>query len=211
MTIGLIYVSLWTDLTRLQSEAFGGPCMLDEIVAGETAGAIATRILVVDNDPEQAAHVRELLQEHGYQVQVAKDGGQAHSSFQMYKPDFVIVELILPGESGFEICERMKQWNDSVPVLILTEITMDDARALAKRVGADGYLTKPLNPSVLLSQITEIAQLVWNRTHLKQPSAADRVRFNCTCGKKFKVSPRHRGRTMTCPDCGEPITVPYHD
>jgi len=185
--------------------------MLDEFAAGETAGAIAHRILVVEDDPPQAAQLRNLLQEHGYLVQLAKDGGQAQSGFQMYKPDFVILDLILPGQSGFEICERMKQWNESVPVLILTEITLDDARKLAERVGADGYMTKPYTPSVLIGQIQEIAQVVWDRTHLKQPHDAGRVRFLCRCGKRFKVSSRHRGRTLTCPDCGEPLIVPYHD
>lgn len=185
--------------------------MLEEFAINETAGAIAHRILIVEDDPVQAAALRELLRDKGYQTSTAKDGGQAHSSFTMFKPDFVILDLILGGESGFELCEKMKQWNDTVPILILTEITLDDARTLAMRVGADGYMTKPYNPSVLLSQIPEIAQQVWERTHLKRGVEEKRVRFNCRCGKRFKLSPRHRGRTLTCPDCGEPLIVPYHD
>jgi len=185
--------------------------MLDNFLAGESAGAIATRILIVEDDPEQAAELKNLLQENGFQVQTAKDGGQAQSSFQMYKPDFVILDLILPGQSGFEICERMKQWNDAVPVLVLTEITLDDARCLAKRVGADGYLTKPYNSAFLLSHIHEIAQEVWERTHLGTSAGDNRIRFRCRCGKKFKLSQRHRGRAMTCPDCGDPLVVPFHD
>ena len=76
--------------------------MLDQFAAGESAGAIAHRILVIENDADQAAELRDLLQEHGFQVQTAKDGGQAHSALQMYKPDFVITGLMLPGETGFE-------------------------------------------------------------------------------------------------------------
>jgi two-component system, OmpR family, response regulator len=185
--------------------------MLDPLIAGEAANAIAHRILVVENDPDQAAELKNHLLERGFQVQLAKDGGQAHSSFQMYKPDFVILALIVPGETGFEICERMKQKNDTVPILVLTEIDFEDARKLAKRVGADCYLTKPYNVDVLVDQITETAQTVWERTHLKTPKDQGRVRFNCRCGKRFKVSERHRGRTLTCPDCGEPVVVPFHD
>lgn len=185
--------------------------MLDEFIAGESAGAIASRILVIENDPNEAAAMRTLLLEHGYQVQVAKDGGQAHSSFQMYKPDFVIMEVILPGETGFEVCEHMKQRNSAIPVLVVSEITLEDARSLAMRVGADGYLTKPYSPQVLLSQISEIAQVVWERTHLGKGAEEGRVRFNCRCGKRFKVRAKHRGRTLTCPDCGEPVIVPHHD
>ena len=185
--------------------------MRDEFVAGESAGAIAHRILLVDSNADQAAELRELLQEHGFQVQTAKDGGQAHSSFQMYKPDFVIMELMLPGETGFEICDRFKQRNAQIPILVLTEIALEDSRKLAKRVGADGYMTKPYTATALVSQILEIAQQVWERTHLGKDRDEGRVRFNCRCGKRFKMSARHRGRTLTCPDCGEPIIVPHHD
>lgn len=185
--------------------------MLDEISGNETGGAIAHRILVVEDDQKQRDALKELLQEHGYLVQTAKDGGQARSGFSMYKPDFVILGLIIPGESGFEICEWMKQQNDTVPVMVLTEITLDDARSLATRVGADAYITKPVGPAVLLGQIQEVAQQVWEENHSAQPKEERRVRFNCRCGKRFKVSPKHRGRTLTCPDCAEPLVVPYHD
>lgn len=174
-------------------------------------GAVAHQILVVEDDAACAASIRQILEAHRYRVTVAKDGGQAHSSFAMHRPDFVILDLILPGESGFEICERIKQLDEAVPVLILSAIEMPDARALAERVGADGYLTKPFNPEELLESIGTIAQTVWERTHLSHPRETRRIRFSCRCGKRLKVSPVHRGRTLTCPDCGEPLIVPRHD
>jgi DNA-binding response OmpR family regulator len=184
--------------------------MLDHHAPSDTAGAIAHRILIVESDQEEREKLRNEMRERGYLVQTAKDGGQAHSAFAMYKPDCVILSLILPGETGFEICERMKQQNESVPVIVYTEITMEDARSLASRVGADGYITKPCTMNILLDQIQEVAQQVWERTHLNQPREEKRIRFSCHCGKRFKVSPVHKGRTLTCPDCGEPITVPHH-
>lgn len=186
--------------------------MLDSFAINEVAGAVANRILIVEDDPVQAAALRDLLRERGYQTMTAKDGGQAFSSFQMFKPDFVLLDLILPGQSGFEICERLKQTDKNIPVLVLSEVVLDDARKLAERVGADGYLTKPYSKSALLEQIQDVAQTVWERTHLGRGSDDDqRVRFNCRCGKRFKVGVKHRGRTMTCPDCGEPLVVPRHD
>ena len=129
----------------------------------------------------------------------------------MHKPDFVILDLILPGESGFEICERMKQADKSVPVLILSAIEMDDSRNLAERVGADGYLAKPFDPNELLACIETLAERVWTRAHSLEPKSESRVRFQCRCGKKFKVSESHRGKSLTCPECGEPVVVPMHD
>ena len=185
--------------------------MIETLASSESAGAVAHRILIVEGDEERRTELSDLFRGRGYMVQTAKDGGQAHSGFTMYKPDFVILGLMLKGETGFEICERMKQQNDSVPVLVLTEIVFEESRKLAERVGADGYMTRPFNADVLLDTIQNIAQQVWERSHLKKPRDAKRIRFDCRCGKKFKVSPAHKGRTLTCPGGGEPIVVPFHD
>lgn len=185
--------------------------MSPEMNSDATPGPVAHAILLVEDDPGTAAELKDLLERHQYQVRVAKDGGQAQSLFVMRKPDFVILDLILPGESGFEICERMKQIDKHTPVLVLSAIDMPDARRLAERVGADGYLTKPADPDLLVQKIDEVARIVWERTHAAQPRDEKRVRFNCGCGKRFKVSAAHRGRTLTCPECGEPLIVPRHD
>lgn len=169
-------------------------------------------ILVVDDDPADCAAVKRIFEAQQATVRIAKDGGQAQSSFVMHKPDLVILDLILPGESGFEIAERLKHTDETVPLLALTAITLDDARDLARRVGIDGYVNKPIDPESLVSHAQEVVQQVWRRVHLQEDSSAnvetDRVRFNCLCGKKFKVSAAHRGKNMTCPQCGEPLTVP---
>ncbi|MFN0196882.1 MAG: PleD family two-component system response regulator [Planctomycetaceae bacterium] len=167
-------------------------------------------ILVVEDDADSAQFLKELLEKNQYKVMLAKDGGQAKSSFIMHKPDVVILDIILPGESGFEICERMKQEDESIPVLFLSVIDMPDARNLAERVGANGFFTKPFDPDELLTAIPEIAQKVWEKNHLSDSKQEHRIRFNCKCGKKFKVSPVHRGRTLTCPGCGETVVVPRH-
>lgn len=174
--------------------------------------AIAHQILLVEDDPDTATFIKELLESKGYRVKIAKDGGQAHSAFLMHKPDFVILDLILPGESGFEICERLKQFDEATPVMILSAIDMEQSKNLAQRVGADGYLTKPFDPEELLEQIMTIAENVWAKRHMRNPAheAGQRIRFHCRCGKKFKVSASHRGKSMTCPECGEPVTVPMH-
>jgi DNA-binding response OmpR family regulator len=174
------------------------------------AGSVAHQVLLVEDDASIATYYKELLERHGYRVSIAKNGGQAMSTFAMRRPDFVILDLILPGESGFEICERMKQNDETVPVMVLSAIDMDDSRSLARRVGADGYLAKPCEPAELIETIQDIAQKVWERAHADRPKEEKRVRFNCECGKRFKVSPIHRGRTLTCPDCGETLVIPRH-
>lgn len=175
------------------------------------ADVIIKSILLVEDEADEAEFIKVLLERAGYNVLIAKDGGQAQSILVMRKPDFVILDLILPNESGFEICERFKQTEKEIPVLILSAIELDDAKDLARRVGADGYLTKPFEPQVLLDQIVETARAMWVKSRAmlnREASAEDRVRFNCRCGKRFKVSAAHRGKTLTCPSCGESVVVP---
>ena len=183
--------------------------ILDEAGRLTPLATIANFILVVEDDEDEAAFLKELLEKHKYRVTVARDGGQAQATFVMRKPDFVILDLILPGESGFEVCQRLKQANSTIPVLVLTAVDMPEARALAERVGSDGYLTKPFDPDELLRQIQQIALKNWEKTHSDQGKDEKRIRFSCRCGKRFKVSPIHRGKTLSCPECGEPVTVPH--
>ncbi len=177
-------------------------------------GAIIHRVLIVEDDPDEREFLKGFLTRKRYDVDVARDGGQAHSAFTMHQPDFVILDLILARESGFEVCERMKQINQNIPILILTAIDMDDARDLAFRVGADGYMTKPFDPEELVTRMTEIGDQVWRKSHGLESSRVsdDRVKFHCPeCGKRMKVKAVHRGRTLNCPQCGQPVVVPRHD
>lgn len=180
----------------------------DQWGAVERISVPVNLVLIVEDDPASAESMKKTLERHHVSVRIAKDGGQAQATFSMHKPDFVILDLILPGESGFEICERFKSADSSVPVLVVTEMDREDSRELAKRVGADGYLTKPIDDTVLIENVRQIAERVWKAAHSDGDSDTTRIRFNCTCGKKFKVSPAHRGKTLTCPQCGEPLTVP---
>jgi DNA-binding response OmpR family regulator len=165
-------------------------------------------VLVVEDDADSAELLKTILERQGFKVRLAKDGGQAQATFVMQKPDFVILDLILPGESGFEICERLKHTDDTIPVLICTAIDLPESRELAQKVGADGYVTKPYQPNDLIAKMREIANLVWEKSHLDHDPDSMRVRFVCSCGKKFKVSSTHRGKNLTCPQCGEPVAVP---
>ena len=168
-------------------------------------------LLLVGMPGEPQTRLRQDLESRGLRISLAKDGGQAHASFSMRKPDAVVIDLLLPGESGFEVCEWMKRSEPGIPVVILTEIEMPEARELAGHVGADDYLISPCEADVLIEHLKIANQLNWEKTHLEQPKEAGRVRFQCRCGKKLKVSTSHRGKSMSCPNCGETLTVPQHD
>jgi DNA-binding response OmpR family regulator len=176
--------------------------------------AIVNQVLVVEDDRDEAEVLKTFLEHQRIEVHIARDGGQAHAAFTMRKPDLVLLDLILPNNvSGFEVCERMKQADDGVPVLILSAIDMRDSKDLASRVGADAYVTKPYHPDDLLRTIRETADAVWRRKHLEEDDLrAERVRFECSsCRKRLKVNASHRGHRMNCPHCGASISVPRRD
>jgi DNA-binding response OmpR family regulator len=177
------------------------------------AETLVNRVLVVEDDRDEAEFLREFLSGKGMDVDVARDGGQARAAFNMHQPDMVLLDLILPNVTGFEVCEQLKRLNESVPVLVLTAIDMEDARDLARRCGSDGYMTKPYDPDELLTEMRRLAEEMWARTHLgdEQGASVEKIRFECTeCGKRLKVSVNHRGRTLNCPRCGQAVTVPRH-
>ncbi len=120
-------------------------------------------ILLVDDDPETALETKEYLDSQGYFVKIVGNGGQAHSQLRVEKSDFVILKLILPDESGFEICERIKREFQWLPVLIWTEITLEVARRLAEHVQADGYLTRPCELDLLKQTIVKVSNALWEK------------------------------------------------
>lgn len=176
----------------------------------QLTASIVHNILIVEDDPDSAHMLKTILEQNGYEVSWAKDGGQAHSSIVMRRPDLVLLDMILPGETGYEVCEHIKVREKKLPIIALTAIDMEDSRDLAKRVGCDGYFTKPYDPQELLNAIPKIAEEVWRRTHIDDAPPAHKISFQCKCGKKMKVKEQHRGKSMTCPDCGEIIQVPRH-
>lgn len=181
--------------------------------AATSLGASVNTILVIDDDKDSVEAIRGLLQAHNYQVVTARDGGQAQAQFVMRKPDFVLLDVMLPNDTGFEVCERFKVADPRIPVLFLSGVNTTESRDLATRVGADGYLVKPVSPKKLLAEIPVIAERVWARYHVDSQagSGVGVVRFSCACGRRMKVAEMHRGKQLTCPQCNEPVFVPRHD
>ena len=191
-----------------KQEPTGGSVSSDRWVQLDTVDVPVNFVLLVEDDQDSASTTKLILERSGMSVKIAKDGGQAQSIFVLQKPDFVILDLILPGESGFEICDRFKHTDKTIPILIFTAVDSEESRALAERVGADEYLTKPVAPEILVASVYRVAKRVWSKIKLEEAEESDRVRFSCVCGKRFRVSSEHKGRSMTCPQCGEPMTVP---
>jgi len=111
------------------------------------------RILVVDDDPELRELLRGYLGDNGYVVDAAEDGAAMRRMMAAVAPDLVILDLMLPGMSGFEVARRARAAGNYVPILILS--AKDDAADVVRGLeeGGDDYLTKPFRLEELLARV----------------------------------------------------------
>ncbi|WP_229900382.1 response regulator, partial [Streptomyces capoamus] len=109
----------------------------------------AARVLVVDDDATVAEVVAGYLGRAGYLVDRADDGPTALTRAAAHWPDLVVLDLMLPGMDGLEVCRRLRA-RAAVPVVMLTARGDEDDRILGLEVGADDYVTKPFSPRELV-------------------------------------------------------------
>ena len=116
------------------------------------------RILAVDDEPRVLTMLRRRLETAGYQVSTAIEGREALQKVRDEKPDLIVLDLILPGISGYEVCARLKSDEQyrRIPVLVLSARSQEQDAAEGRRVGADAYMTKPYDSDVLLARINEL-------------------------------------------------------
>ncbi|MCL4543554.1 MAG: response regulator transcription factor [Chloroflexi bacterium] len=110
------------------------------------------RVLLVEDEPAFVATLRFQLQREGYEVRVAPDGPSALAAFARVRPDLVLLDLILPGMGGMEVCRQIRQ-QSSVPIIMLTARTAVGDKVAGLEVGADDYITKPVQLPELLARI----------------------------------------------------------
>src|SRR5436190_11742484 len=113
------------------------------------------RILVVEDDQAIAEAVRARLASEGYDVGVVHDGPQALRAVAANRPDLVVLDLMLPGMDGLEVCREIQR-DSWVPVLMLTARTDEADKVAGFAVGADDYLTKPFSPRELAARVRAI-------------------------------------------------------
>src|SRR6266581_3731964 len=110
-------------------------------------------ILIVDDDSRVTSALRRTLAYEGYQVSVAANGEGALSIARTRPPDLVILDLMLPGIDGLEVCRRLRSAGDSLAVLMLTARDTVADRVAGLETGADDYLVKPFALEELLARI----------------------------------------------------------
>lgn len=111
------------------------------------------KILVVEDEPKVASFIKKGLEENNYKVELACDGLSAERLAIQYKYNLFILDILIPGINGFELCKRLKKLNSNVPVLMLSALGTIDDKIVGFDSGTDDYLVKPFEFRELLCRI----------------------------------------------------------
>ena len=120
---------------------------------------MSARVLVVEDDPVIAEVVADYLRDAGLEPRQAADGQSALSLAEEWPPDLVVLDLMLPGIDGLEVCRRLRAARDGqhpVPVIMLTALGEESDRVLGLESGADDYVTKPFSPRELALRVQAV-------------------------------------------------------
>lgn len=149
------------------------------------------RILIVEDEEAMASGLKFNFEQEGYEVLLAGDGPTALKLFEGATPpiDLVILDLMLPGMSGYEICTAIRSDNKTVPILILSARTLSEDRMHAFDCGTDQYITKPFDLPELLNRVRNLLErhkTLLNAAKVETGEAAGPARFEF---EHFRVAP----------------------
>jgi DNA-binding response OmpR family regulator len=113
------------------------------------------RVLVVDDDETVRDVVRRYLERDGHEVVVTGDGESALRMVERQVPDLIVLDLMLPGIDGLEVCRRLRQ-RHAVPIVMLTALGEEEDRVVGLQLGADDYVTKPFSPRELALRVGSV-------------------------------------------------------
>lgn len=121
---------------------------------------MAARILIADDEANIVVSLEYMMRREGYEVSVARDGTQALEAIRREQPDLVLLDAMMPGMSGFDVCQAVRAIDAlrDTKILMVTAKGRDTDHARGLGVGADAYLTKPFSTKQLLSIVRELLE-----------------------------------------------------
>ena len=129
------------------------------------------RVLVVDDDAKTVELVKLYLNRDGYKVEVAYDGLEALRLAREVKPDLIVLDLMLPGYDGLQVCRTLRQESD-VPIIMLTARTTEEDKLKGLGLGADDYVTKPFSPRELAARVRAVLRRLPDESLERGPQEA---------------------------------------
>ena len=116
---------------------------------------MAKRVLIADDEPNIVAALEFLLQRNGYEVHIARNGDEALTMIEIHKPDLLLLDVMMPQRSGYDVCQRVREREDwrHIKVVMLSAKGRDVEVNKGVSLGADLYITKPFSTRELVAKI----------------------------------------------------------
>jgi DNA-binding response OmpR family regulator len=118
-----------------------------------------SKVLIVDDEPNIVLSLEFLMKQQGYETRVARDGDEALAEVERFRPDLVLLDVMLPRRDGFEVCQRLRAdgWSE-LRILMLTAKGRDVEIEKGLSLGADGYVTKPFSTAELVTRVADMLE-----------------------------------------------------
>ena len=118
----------------------------------------ALKILIVDDDPSMIRTMSEALEQERFEIVSAPDGNQGLACIEFFKPDLVILDLMMPRRSGLLVLEGMREMDEYIPAIMVTGNDGNRHRHYAEILGVDAYLTKPIRVELLVRTVKRVLE-----------------------------------------------------
>ncbi|MBN1449423.1 MAG: response regulator transcription factor [Anaerolineales bacterium] len=173
---------------------------------------MSSLILVVDDEPKIVRLARDYLEKNGFRVVTAADGPSALAMARREHPDLIVLDLLLPGMDGREVCRILRRESD-VPIIMLTALSEESDQIVGLEIGADDYIIKPFSPRALVARVRALLRRA--QGEVQAPAVIrvgeleiDTKRYTVTYkGASLRLTPsefdllvvlaRHPGQTLT--------------
>jgi DNA-binding response OmpR family regulator len=156
---------------------------------------MSKRALVVEDDANIAELLRLYLGRDGFEVMLVSDGGKAEDSFDLFTPDLVLLDIMLPGKDGWQICRDIRK-KSAVPIIMLTAKGETADKVSGLEMGADDYVTKPFEVKELLARIHAVMRRTEGEGQIEKKLSFDKLVINLDSyelivdGKKVDTPPK---------------------
>jgi len=182
-------------------------------LGGVSASRKPPTILVVDDKLDTVLLLRELLTSRGYRVNTASDADEAGQSIKDEPPDLILLDVIMPGKSGYDVCRELKSDPTTrlIPVIMITGLTDREDRIRGIEAGADDFLSKPLYPEELFARVRSLLKLKFFTDELDN---AEAVIFSLALGVEARdpYTGDHCARLARyATELGQRLELPYDD
>lgn len=155
--------------------------------------AAHTRVLVVDDDSNICELIRLYLEKEGFLVSISYDGKKALEAFKEHAPDIVILDIMLPGMDGWQVCREIRRMS-AIPIIMLSAKDETFNKVLGLELGADDYMVKPFEPKELIARIRAVL-----RRYDKQEEAPQQLVFPGLVINKATYSVKLNGNEIDMP------------